>query len=198
MLTRQHTLGQNIGIYASLLILVLVHGWFWASWLRGAHATQEQIASEVKKLKGDVQRLNGETANVKKELEETTAQLARRSAELQELGNFLPGLDMKTQNLRTILNMIEGLGIHITKTDFPPPEAPSSGGGYVTVNFTLELQGPYKAFKQLLAKVQQADMIIRISNWELKDTGRENPAYDWRVIIKFETYFEVAPQSQTH
>jgi hypothetical protein len=197
MLTRQHTLSQNVGIYASLAVLLLVHGWFWGSWLRGARAGQAQIVKDVAKLKQDVVRLNGEAANVKKELEDTKAQLQRRSDELNELGNFLPGLDMKTQNLRTILNMIEGLGIKITKTEFPPPEAPASGGGYVTVDFTLELQGPYKAFKQLLAKVQQADMIIRISSWELKDTGRENPLYEWRVLIKFETYFEVAPQGHS-
>ena len=197
MLTRQQTLAQNVGIYASLALLLFVHGWFWGSWLRSARGYQDQIVKDVAKLKQDVVRLNGEAANVKKELEDTKSQLQRRSDELTELGNFLPGLDMKTANLRTILNMIEGLGIHINKTEFPAPEAPASGGGYVTVNFTLELQGPYKAFKQLLAKVQQADMIIRISSWELKDTGRESPNFEWRVVIKFETYFEVAAQGHS-
>lgn len=190
MLTRQKTLAQNIGIYVSLLVLLVVHGWFWGSWLRGARAGQGDLNKSVARLKQDVEKLRGETANVKKDLEETTAELERRRAELKELGDFLPPLSRKPQDLRTILNMIEGLGIRITKTDFPPPEAPSGGGKYVTVNFTLELQGSYKAFKQLLAKIQQTDMIIRISSFELKDTGRDSPTFDWRVVIKFETYFE--------
>lgn len=190
MLTRQKTLAKNIAIYASLLLLVVVHGWFWGSWVRGARGRQEGQSKQVLKLKGDVEKLRSETDNVKKELVETQAELERRRAELKELGDFLPPLSRKPQDLRTILNMIEGLGIRITKTDFPPPEEPAGGGKYVTVNFTLELQGQYKSFKQLLAKIQQTDMIIRISSFELKDTGRDNQTFDWRVIIKFETYFE--------
>jgi hypothetical protein len=192
MLTRQKTLSQNIGIYVSLVALLGVHGWFWGSWLRSARASQEQVSGDVKKLKSEVTNLKNEAQNVKRDLEECTAELGRRTAELQELGNFLPSIDMKEQNLRLIMSLIEGLGIHITKTDFPPDTPPASGGGYQTVNFTLELQGPYRAFKQLLAKVQQTDMIIRIKNWELKDTGRDNQTGEWRVIIQFETYFEVA------
>lgn len=190
MLTRQNTLAQNIGIYVSLLVLLVVHGWFWGSWLRGARKNQEDLTKQVGALKQQTEKLRGETANVKRELEETQAELERRRAELKELGDFLPPLSRKPQDLRTILNMIEGLGIRITKTEFPPPEEASGGGKYVTVNFTLELQGAYRSFKQLLAKIQQTDMIIRISSFELKDTGRDSPSFDWRVVVKFETYFE--------
>ncbi len=69
------------------------------------------------------------------------------------------------------------------------PLAPSSGGGYVTVNFTLELSGPYVCFKQLLARLPQTKMIIRISQFELKNPGKDAP-YDWTVQIQFQTYFE--------
>lgn len=190
MLTRQNTLAQNVAIFASLVALLFVHGWFWGSWLRSARGQQDQLGKDVTRLKADVDKLRSETLNVKKDLEETQAELERRRTELKELGDFLPPLSRKPQDLRTILNMIEGLGIRITKTDFPPPEAPGGGGKYVTVNFTLELQGQYKAFKQLLARIQQTEMIIRISSFELKDTGRDNQTFEWRVIIKFETYFE--------
>ena len=191
MLTRQKTLAQNIAIYGSLIAVLCVHGWFWGSWLRSARGNQDQLGKDVGRLKMDVERLKSESASVKKDLEDTQKALEDRRAELKELGTFLNPISRKPQDLKLILSIIEGLNIRILKTDFPPPEAPTTGGGYVTVNFTLELQGPYRAFKQLLSKIQQTtSMIIRISSFELKDSGRDNPSFEWRVVIKFETYFE--------
>lgn len=196
MLTRQKTLAQNVAIYASLIVLLAAHGWFWGSWLRGAKEKVTKLTKDLAGLKTTVEDLRRDTEKVKQEVEETRAELDRRRKELDELGNFLPSIKQKPTIIRDIMKLVElpedpstGRRILITKTDFPPPEAPSSGGGYVTVNFTLELSGPYVCFKQLLARLPQTKMIIRISQFELKNPGKDAP-YDWTVQIQFQTYFE--------
>jgi hypothetical protein len=196
MLTRQKTLAQNVAIYASLVVLLLVHGWFWGSWLRGAKENITKLDKDLSGLKTSVEDLRRDTEKVKQEVEETRAELEKRRKELDSLGNFLPSIKQKPTILKEILKLVElpedpatGRHITITKTDFPPPEAPTSGGGYSTVTFILELTGPYVCFKQLLAKLQQTKMIIRVSKFELKDPGKDAP-YDWRVQITFQTYFE--------
>jgi Tfp pilus assembly protein PilO len=189
MLTRQKTLAQNIGIFLSLVALLIVHGWFWGSWLRGANEKQTQLTKDLANLKREVEEKRQDTAKLKQEVEQTQSKLDALRKDLESLGNFLPSVKAKPQIFKAIMDEIEREGIRKEKTDFPPPEA-GSGGGYVTVNFTLELVGPYGAFLVLLSKIQQTEMIIRISQFDVKDTGRESQTYDWRVVIQFQTYFE--------
>jgi hypothetical protein len=189
MLTYKATLTQNIAIYASLLVLALVHSGFWGVWLKGSRERTVKLGRDLKALAGAVDQLKQETTNFRSTVDQTREELDRRQKELDDLGNFLPSIKEKPRILREILDLIERFGIRIANTDFAPAESSREGGGYFTVNFTLELVGPYRAFKLLLNKLPQANLIIRVSQFKVLDYGPGNPAYDWRVSIQFQTYF---------
>jgi len=190
MQNRQKTLWKNVGIFALFPLLALSHGWFWGMWLKGAKAHVLKLTGEHKELISSVERLRNDTNAFKLMMQKTQEDLDARQKELEDLGPFLPHIRDKPEMVRKILILVESMGIRINNTDFPQAESSrEGGGGYYTVNFTLELIGPYRAFKQLLAKIQQTSMIIRINAFKVEDFGMGNPAYDWRVKIQFQTYF---------
>ena len=189
MLTRQSTLSQNIAIYLSLVVLLLIHAWFWGSWMKGAQVRSAKLTADLGRLKSEVEQLRRDTDSLKSTMEETNQKLERRAKELEEMGTFLPSIKEKSKIIGTILNKVETLGIRITNTEFPPSESSREGGGYYTVNFTLDLMGPYPAFKQLLEAIPKTAMIIRVSQFKVLSYGSDNPAYDWKVQIQFQTYF---------
>ena len=189
MLTAQKTLGINIGIYASIVVLIIFHGLFFGLWVKHVGTQIKAQKERLKTLQTDLAQEQQKTDLEKKRVQDANEEVERRAAELRSYGDFLPSQSQKTDIISKILALIETLGIKIRNQDFNKPLQPAAeGAGYLTFSFSLDLEGDYRAIKRFLYGVQTQPMVIRITNFRVTDYGATKP-FRWKVNVEFQTYF---------
>lgn len=188
MKTRSQTLMQNMGIYASLFVLILCHVGVWGVVIRKARADQEANRKEEVRLSAMVSQMKQQKDRFEQEVNRTESELREREEELNGYGNFLPSLEKKSETVKQILSLVQELGLSIESQEYQNPTA-GTGGAYYSFEFTLKLKGPYQSFKMMLNKIPQTTMIIRIQEFTPTDFGRDNPEFHWQADVKFQTYF---------
>ena len=180
---------QNVGIYSSLGVLVLVHGGIWGGVRPSIDQDKDDLVQEAESLEMEVTQMSAQSTKFKEEIEKCRQILGDREKELESYGEFLPSIKEKNSSIQAILSLIEELKLTIEKQEFEDAKASGAAGSYYTYDFTLQLRGAYQNFKLMLNKIQQTTMIIRIEKFEVIDYGVGNDAYHWKAMVNFRTYF---------
>lgn len=188
MKTRSQTLMQNMGIYASLVLLLLCHIGVWGILVRNYTKEQKEKETRHTQLQAMVQQMKQQKDRFEQEVQRTESELREREEELNSYGNFLPSLEKKSETVKQILSLVQELGLSIESQEYQTPQ-PGTGGAYYSFEFTLKLKGLYQSFKMMLNKMPQTTMIIRIQEFNVTDFGRDNPDFHWQADVKFQTYF---------
>lgn len=185
MKTRSKTLLTNVAIYVSIVVIAGINVLYWKTYVGKSRAELSELAANIERFKAEkaakVSEL--EKTNVtKRNFEEETE---KRRQELASYGDFLRKESERPESIEKLQVTIEKAGIQIMKAAFNP--LAKGDGNYSVFNFTMELEGPYVAFKRLLALLPREEQIYRIQAFDV--LNYDNTRHNWEVRLALETYF---------
>jgi len=184
MKKRNITLAELGGLALALVLVVLANVYLWTAYTSGMRRDMKTLDLDLNRIKGDEVRLRKDKSVAHKKAEEFRREVQVRQDELKQYGDFLPLIDTKPQVIKEILRLVEELGIKIWKIE--NAEIQRMEGAF-TFNFSLKLEGEYKAFKLFLAKIYRSERIFRIKKFDI--AAFDNANHNMEVFIEFQTYF---------
>ncbi len=184
MKKRNATLAELFGVIAALFAVAAIHFWFWSFYTSGMRSDIKRKGREVGVLKNEIAKLKKSKSQADKKASQYIKQINEREKELRQYGDFLPSIRTKPLVIKEILSLVEELGISILKIENEPIQ--KTEGSY-TFNFSLKLEGSYKAFKLFMSKIYKSERIFRVKKFEVGTY--DNAAHNMDVVIEFQTYF---------
>ena len=184
MKKRNITLAELGGLVFALVLAVGANLYFWTSYTSGMRREIKTLELDMNRLKSEEVTLRNEKSQAHKKAEEYRREVQMRQDELKDYGDFLPSINTKPQVTKEILGLMEELGIRIWKIE--NSEVQRMEGAY-TFNFSLKVEGEYKAFKLFLARIYRSERIFRIKKFDI--ASFDNASHNMEVYIEFQTYF---------
>jgi len=186
MKKRNITLAELFGLFLALLLAIGANVYFWTSYTSGMRREIKTLGLDEKRLKSSGISLRNEKTTAHKKAEQYRKEVKEKQVEMEQYGDFLPSINTKPQVIKEILALVEELGIKIWKIENSQVQRME---GAFTFNFSLKLEGEYKAFKLFLARIYRSERIFRIKKFDIG--AFDNPKHNMEVFIEFQTYFGV-------
>lgn len=184
MKLRSKTLAQNVLVYIVILVVLAADIYFGTIHIPSQKKEESRLKKEISRLESDWKRKDEELKRADEKIETFTKEIARRKEELKEYGDFLPSATERPGVQKFILQTIEDLNIKIEKTDEIKQQ---DKGYYTTLDVAVTLQGTYRDFKLLLARIHRSERVIRVKKFEMMEL--DDDAHLQTVEAEFQTYF---------